>query len=132
MCLALIFNRASELYYDRTVYPTPPVCLSCLGEQYCTTYEAVGEVRLAVMAADDFHACIDRAIVSKSNATAGGGGTERGGDGSCTATAGGGDSQNSTRRVIGFRRTAEVERNIFCLRKYTNFLWGGTEVQPCE
>lgn len=79
--------------------PPPPVCWPCLGEQYCTTYEAVGEVQLAVMTAEDFHACIDRAIVNKSNTAAGGGGTERRGDESSTATAEGDDSQNLTRRV---------------------------------
>lgn len=30
------------------------------------TYQAVGHVRLAIMSADSFHACMDRAIVTKS------------------------------------------------------------------
>lgn len=41
------------------------------GEQYSTTYEAAGAVTLAVMSADEFHAYTDRAIVNKSNTTAG-------------------------------------------------------------
>ena len=35
------------------------------GEQYFTTYEAAGPVSLAVVSAEDFHACTDRAIVNK-------------------------------------------------------------------
>lgn len=105
---------------------TPPhlsVCLPRLGEQYCTTYEAVGEVRLAVMAADDFHACTDRAIVNKSNTATGGGGTERRGDENPTATAEGDDSQTLTRRVnvlvnrAGARWTPVAHENA-------RFSWG--------
>lgn len=43
------------------------------GEHYSTTYQADGAVTLAVMSADEFHACTDRAIVNKSNTVAGGG-----------------------------------------------------------
>ncbi|CAM9523505.1 unnamed protein product [Scytosiphon promiscuus] len=39
------------------------------GEQYATTYEAAGPVTLAVMSANEFHACTDRAIVKKSYTT---------------------------------------------------------------
>ncbi|CAM9448646.1 unnamed protein product, partial [Hapterophycus canaliculatus] len=39
------------------------------GEHYATTYEAAGPVTLAVMSANEFHACTDRAIVNKSNTT---------------------------------------------------------------
>lgn len=49
------------------------------GEQYFTTYEAATPVRLAVMSADDFHACTDRAIVNKSNTVGGAVNTGMGG-----------------------------------------------------
>lgn len=37
------------------------------GEPYFTTYQAVGPVLLAVMSADSFHACTDRAIANKTH-----------------------------------------------------------------
>eukprot|EP00752_Nemacystus_decipiens_P012745 g11286.t1 len=71
------------------------------GEHYSTTYQAEGPVTLAVMSADEFHACTDRAIVNKSNTSAGGGEGQSGSvpEGGDAGDAGGGRRKRNS--VVG-------------------------------
>lgn len=66
-------SKSIEIKIREPTSPNENSAIDTAGEHYSTTYEAEGAVTLAVMSANEFHACTDRAIINKSNTTTGAG-----------------------------------------------------------